>query len=59
MIPKLSAIWDAIAPALGNHLWQSTLFALAAGLLTLVLRNGVTIFTHFVRARNNSKGEFR
>ena len=24
--------------ALINHLWQSTLFALAAGLLTLVLR---------------------
>jgi beta-lactamase regulating signal transducer with metallopeptidase domain len=29
---------DALAPALGNHLWQSTLFAVAAGLLTLVLR---------------------
>jgi bla regulator protein blaR1 len=26
-------------PALGNHLWQSTLFAGAAGLLTLALRN--------------------
>src|SRR5262245_23158589 len=25
--------------ALTNHLWQSTLFALAAGLLALVLRN--------------------
>src|SRR5467141_4274297 len=34
----LSAIWAAIAPALGNHLWQSTLFAIAAGLLTLILR---------------------
>lgn len=46
MIPKyLSAIWDAIAPALGNHLWQSTLFAVAAGLLTLVLRK------HHARAR--------
>ena len=30
--------WTALAPALGNHLWQSTLFAAAAGLLTLVLR---------------------
>src|SRR5580658_939494 len=30
--------WHAIAPALGNHLWQSTLFALAAALLTLILR---------------------
>ena len=46
MTPKyLSAIWDAIAPALGNHLWQSTLFALAAGLLTLLLRQ------HHARAR--------
>src|SRR5579863_6360556 len=25
-------------PLLANHLWQSTVFALAAGLLTLVLR---------------------
>lgn len=28
----------ALAPALGNHLWQSTLFAAAAGFLTLILR---------------------
>jgi hypothetical protein len=34
----LSGIWTAVAPSVGNHLWQSTLFALAAGLLTLVLR---------------------
>lgn len=34
----LSAIWKAAAPAMGNHLWQSTLLALAAGLLTLTLR---------------------
>jgi len=34
----LSAIWNDIAPALGNHLWQSTLFAVAAGMLTLHLR---------------------
>jgi uncharacterized protein (TIGR03435 family) len=33
-----STMWTAIAPAVGNHLWQSTLFALAAGLLTLVVR---------------------
>ena len=39
MIPKyLSAMWPAIAPALGNHLWQSTIFAVIAGLLTLLLR---------------------
>ena len=34
----LSSIWSGIVPALCNHLWQSTLFALAAGLLTLTLR---------------------
>ena len=34
----LSAIWAATAPALGNHLWQSTLCLIIAGLLTLVLR---------------------
>jgi len=33
-----SAAWPAAASALGNHLWQSTLFAIAAGLLTLTLR---------------------
>jgi bla regulator protein BlaR1 len=39
MIPKsLFAMWTAMAPALGNHLWQSTLFAILAGLLTLSLR---------------------
>jgi bla regulator protein BlaR1 len=35
---SLSAMWSTLGPALGNHLWQSTLFAVAAGLLTLVLR---------------------
>ena len=35
---NLSAMWSDIAPALGNHLWQSTLFAVAAGLLALTLR---------------------
>ena len=37
-LANLSAMWAAIAPGLGNHLWQSTLFAAAAGLLTLILR---------------------
>jgi bla regulator protein BlaR1 len=36
---SLSEMCKAIAPAMGNHLWQSTLFAIAAGLLTLLLRN--------------------
>ncbi|HXW90388.1 MAG TPA: M56 family metallopeptidase [Terriglobales bacterium] len=35
---SLSALWSAVAPALGDHLWQSTLCAVAAGLLTLILR---------------------
>jgi len=35
---SLSSMWTAVAPGLGNHLWQSTLFAVAAGLLTLALR---------------------
>ena len=39
MIPNyLSALWSAIAPALGNHLWQSTVCLVIAGLLTLTLR---------------------
>jgi len=31
-------MWPSVAPALGNHLWQSTLFAVLAGLLALFLR---------------------
>src|SRR6266481_5241383 len=38
IVKYLSAIWTTFAPALGNHLWQSTLFAVMAGLLTLILR---------------------
>lgn len=38
ILKYLSAIWTSVAPGLGNHLWQSTLFAAAAGLLTLALR---------------------
>jgi bla regulator protein blaR1 len=34
----LSGLWAPLASAAGNHLWQSTLFAITAGLLTLVLR---------------------
>jgi len=33
-----SSMWRAIPPGLGNHLWQSTLFAIAAALLALILR---------------------
>jgi bla regulator protein BlaR1 len=39
MIPKyLHVIGTAVVPVLGDHLWQSTLFAVAAGLLTLLLK---------------------
>jgi bla regulator protein BlaR1 len=39
MIPKyLSPMWSAVSPVLGNHLWQSTVFAVMAALLTLLLR---------------------
>ena len=41
-----SSLWTAIAPGVANHLWQSTLFAIAAGLLTLLLRE------HNARARH-------
>jgi uncharacterized protein (TIGR03435 family) len=41
----LLALWSAIAPGLANHLWQSTLVAAAAGVLTLALRK------HNARAR--------
>ena len=36
---SFSEMCKAIAPSLGNHVWQSTLFAIVAGLLTLLLRN--------------------
>jgi len=34
----LSSTWTAVAPAVANHLWQSTLFAVAMWVLTLLLR---------------------
>src|SRR5208337_1943145 len=38
ILKYLSVIWAASAPALGNHLWQSTLCLVIAGLLALILR---------------------
>jgi bla regulator protein blaR1 len=38
MLNYLSTLWAAVAPGLGNHIWQSTLFAVLIGFLTLVLR---------------------
>jgi bla regulator protein blaR1 len=34
-----SSMWTAVAPSLGNHLWQSTLFACVIALSMLALRN--------------------
>ena len=46
MIPNtFSALWKALAPALGDHLWQSTVVVLVAALLTLAVRK------HHARAR--------
>jgi uncharacterized protein (TIGR03435 family) len=44
-LQSLSSMWTALAPSIGNHLWQSTLFAAAAGLLALALRK------NYARAR--------
>lgn len=38
MMQHLSRAWSACAPAIGNHLWQSTLFLVLVALLALVLR---------------------
>ena len=34
----MSGIWNLLAPSFADHLWQSTLFAGATGLIALVLR---------------------
>jgi bla regulator protein blaR1 len=40
MIPKgFVLVWEVIAPAVADHLWQSTLCVIIAGLLALALRN--------------------
>src|SRR5215469_9688265 len=41
----LSTLWTSVAPAVANHLWQSTLVAITAALLTLAVRK------HHARAR--------
>ena len=42
---SFSALWNSVAPAIANHLWQSTLVVVAAEILTLALRK------HHARAR--------
>jgi len=38
MTGQLLSLVSGIGPAVGNHLWQSTVFAGLAGLMTLLLR---------------------
>ena len=38
---------DSLSP-IANHLWQSTLFAGAAGLLTLILRKNPARVRHWI-----------
>src|SRR5580704_557135 len=35
----LADVWRDVAPGLGNHLWQSTIFAAAVAAITLAFRN--------------------
>jgi bla regulator protein BlaR1 len=35
---SLSGIWAEISPTVGNHLWQSTLFAIVTAMMTFALR---------------------
>ena len=37
ILSRLSEIWSSLAPSMADHLWQSTLFAVIAGLLTLAV----------------------
>jgi bla regulator protein BlaR1 len=37
-VHSLSRLWNTAAPVLGDHLWQSTVCAVVAALLTLTLR---------------------
>jgi bla regulator protein blaR1 len=47
VIPKyLSEVSRAIAPAMANHLWQSTLFAALAALLTLAFKKNQARIRH-------------
>lgn len=38
ILKYLTDLWRAITPGIANHLWQSTLFAVVAGLLAMALR---------------------
>ena len=47
MIPKyFSEVPAAIAPAMANHLWQSTLFAALAAILTLAFKKNQARIRH-------------
>src|SRR6059058_4848377 len=45
---SLSSIWSVAAPAVANHLWQSTLFAIAAALMVLLLRKQNARIRHWL-----------
>jgi len=40
--------WNSFGAMLGNHLWQSSLFGIVAGLLTLALRNNPARFRYWL-----------
>jgi bla regulator protein blaR1 len=44
----LPLVWSAIAPAMANHLWQSTLFAVVAAILTLALRKNQARVRYYI-----------
>ena len=48
MTERLSTLWNSLAPAVGNHLWQSTLVAIAASVLTLALRRHMARTRYFL-----------
>ncbi len=41
MTGQLLSLVSSVGPAVGNHLWQSTVFAALAGLMTLLLRKRI------------------
>jgi len=49
MMPAyLCRFWGSHASAIGNHLWQSTIFAALAGLITLALRNNKAQYRYWL-----------
>jgi bla regulator protein blaR1 len=55
ILKYFSELWSTAAPAVGNHLWQSTVFAVVAGLLTLVLRKNHARARYWLWLASSSK----